>query len=604
MSGIVGMLALRGASCDLRWLQAALALLAQRGPDAQHLWHQGCIGFGHALLRTTHAALTEEQPCTLDERLWITADVRLDNRDELRTRLQVHGQHPAPQATDPLLLLHAYRAWGERCVDYLLGDFAFLLWDQPRQRLFCARDHLGVKPLYYATSPDALLFSNTLACLRLHASVSNTLHEPAIGDYLLFGHNQARDTTIFTDIRGLPPAHTMTWEDGRWSSRRYWQLAEAIGHIRYRQEDDYVAAFRERLDAAVQDRVRTNAVGVAMSGGLDSTALAAMSCKGAKAGASAVNVQAYTIVYKDLIPDTELPYAQAAARALQIPQHLLEADTYPLLAGDVAAVPQPDNLALLPNGHILLRCAAAQSRVLLNGHGGDEIFAPASQYLLSLVRQGKLLQALREGLAAWRVHGACPLGLRRAWGRRRYKQAFLASYPPWLNDDFAQRCHLRQRWQEYIEGLTTPQHPVRPESSMLLGRAVWSAIFSGHDPGVTRVPIEVRYPFLDLRVLSFALSIPPFVWCIRKHLLRQAMRGILPPLVVQRSKQGLRIDPVVANLQQANNQWVDTFQPCDLLQAYVKRRCIPPLYQSQASHTVWLHIRPLMLDLWLCHQYN
>src|SRR5437899_9715369 len=225
MSGIVGMLNLDGAPVDCSLLRRMTDYLAFRGPDKQRVRVTKNVGFGHALLRITEESEREEQPFTLDGRRWIVADARVDARQELIAELRAREQKElASDATDVELILRAYCVWGEDCVKRLLGDFAFAVWDEPRRRLFCARDHLGVKPFFYTQLGETVVFSNTLDCIRLHSWVSPDLNDSAIADFLLFGANQEIDTTSFRDIRRLPPAHTVTWSNGNMQRRRYWAL--------------------------------------------------------------------------------------------------------------------------------------------------------------------------------------------------------------------------------------------------------------------------------------------------------------------------------------------------------------------------------------------
>ena len=160
----------------------------------------------------------------LEGKLWITADARIDARAELIAKLRDHGELCSLSDPDCELILHAYRAWGEKCVEHLLGDFAFAIWDARSRRLFCARDHFGVKPFFYARVGDSFIFSNTLNCVRIHPAVSDELNELAIADFLLFDGNQEPDTTAFSDIRRLRAAHVLSLQDGSLSDRRYWTL--------------------------------------------------------------------------------------------------------------------------------------------------------------------------------------------------------------------------------------------------------------------------------------------------------------------------------------------------------------------------------------------
>ena len=195
MSGIVGFLNRDGAPADRRLLDQMNDFLAFRGPDARDTWIEAAVGFGHTLLRTTWESATEKQPCTLDGRVWITADVRVDGREDLIRQLQAAGRDPSKDVTDPELILHAYHAWSEQCLDHLLGDFSFAIWDGRMQRLFCARDHFGIKQFYYSLAGGKFLFSNTLQCIRLDPAVSARLNDAAIADFLVHGNNQNPATT-------------------------------------------------------------------------------------------------------------------------------------------------------------------------------------------------------------------------------------------------------------------------------------------------------------------------------------------------------------------------------------------------------------------------
>ena len=150
MSGFVGIVNLDNKPIDDRLLGRMTGFMAFRGPDRQRTWHNGSVGFGHALAITTNESERECQPLTLDRQIWIVADARIDARADLLAQLAEKGEAAPGDTTDVELVLRAYRAWGRACVDHLLGDFAFAIWDAPRRELFCARDHLGVKSFFYA----------------------------------------------------------------------------------------------------------------------------------------------------------------------------------------------------------------------------------------------------------------------------------------------------------------------------------------------------------------------------------------------------------------------------------------------------------------------
>ena len=177
MSGIVGIFERHGSPVDRSLLEALVDLLAYRGPDGREIWTAGPVGMGHALLRTVRESAGERQPLSLDGRLWITADARLDRRADLIAEIEGHGPRVPSGAPDSDLILRSYALWGEDCLGHLRGDFAFAIWDAQRRTLFCARDHFGVKPFYYADLGHVFLFSNTLDCLRAHPEVSDELND-------------------------------------------------------------------------------------------------------------------------------------------------------------------------------------------------------------------------------------------------------------------------------------------------------------------------------------------------------------------------------------------------------------------------------------------
>ena len=168
MSGFVGMLNTDQAPLDVALLTEMTAAMAFRGPDAQHSWVNHQVGLGHTLFRTTFEAAGESQPCSLDGTVWIAADVRIDDRARLVQRLRERGREATLAAPDVELILHAYLTWGDACLDHLIGDFAFVLWDERQQRLLAARDQLGVAQLFYTQVDATLLLGNTLHSLLLH----------------------------------------------------------------------------------------------------------------------------------------------------------------------------------------------------------------------------------------------------------------------------------------------------------------------------------------------------------------------------------------------------------------------------------------------------
>ena len=492
------------------------------------------------------------------ENLWLKANARIDGREELIQKLQLIGS-----PSDDELILHAYETWGEGCVNHLIGDFAFAIWDERLQRLFCARDHFGVKPFFYTHISDHFNFSSSLNALRLDPRVSDTLNEIAIGDYLLFGVNQDHSATTFKDIQRLPPGHTLTVVNNAIKIHRYW-TPSIPAEVRFRDSESYVERFSELLSRAVADRLRTDRVAISMSGGLDSTSLTAI------AREQGARVHAFSVVYDSLIPDQERHYSSAAARHLGIPITHVNADRYLLFDGEMD---QPEPFLISPlTGQFneLLRLCAEFSPVALTGYDGDAF-----------------------------MHEPQPSHFRIGTRIRRMlrKQDEDDLIPEWIDESFALRTSLRDRWKQFWTG--PGYEGKRPAAMRALNSKIWTALFEGYDPASTKLDLEVRHPFLDLRLVEFLLAIPATPWCVRKHILRTAMKDKLPPTVLNRQKTGLAGDPALQLARRASVRWLDSFEVSPQLRAFVNLNRRRSVADEQTSDGLWASLRVFALNHWL-----
>lgn len=511
MSGIAGIVNFDGAPIDRDLLTRMTKFMSFRGPDGVEIRAQDNVGFGNALLRTTPGAMLLDKGDVC-----ITGDVRIDGYEG--------------DLTDVERIVGAYEKWGEECVDHLIGDFAFAIWDKRKRRLFCARDHFGVKPFFYSRVGNSFIFSNTLNVLRLDRRVSDELNEAAVKDYLDLGLNQDLSSTVFRDIQRLPGGHTVSLENGAITTRCYW-TPTVKNQVRFRKPDEYVEQFNELLTTAVKDRLRTDRVSISMSGGLDSTSLAVVA-----RALLPQNVHAFTTVYDSLIPDEERHYSSLAAASLGIPIQHLNADNYALFearqAGDLD-VAEPFLLGPFAGQfNDLLRMMGAHGRVALMGYDGDALMNEP--------------------------HGS------------------------------------------YLKRVLTRSIQDRSATIAALQTKVWAPLFEGYDPGSTRLPLEVRHPFIDVRLVDYLLAIPAVPWCRNKHILRCAMKNKLPAAVVNRPKTPLAGDPALQLTRRTGVRWLDNFEVTPQLTRFVNlshRR-------SQAEETpsaLWADLRVFALNHWLTH---
>jgi asparagine synthase (glutamine-hydrolysing) len=606
MSGIAGIVNLDGAPVSRALLDRMAEFLAYRGPDRTEVWARGQVGLVHTMLRTTPESSGERQPASLDGEVWISADARLDGRETLLGALRDGGCRCEQDATEPELLLHAYRLWSEQCVEYLLGDFAFAIWDGRARRLFCARDHFGVKPFFYAEGNGALIFSNTIDAPRLHPGVSEELYEPAIADFLILGYGHDVERTAIAAVRRLAAGHVLIADDGGVRTRRYWSLPVDPPTV-FRHAGDYVERFLELFGRAVGDRLRSNRVAVLMSGGMDSSSVAAMAKRLLERRGGAYELSAHTGIYERLIPYEEGRYASEAAQALGIRWHGFPLDDQELLGlwnQPEFRRAEPEKVPVFPWKLADMLGKPAAGTVVVTGQGSDGLFSSLrKRHCRERLRQGQWGQVAREVGEYLLAEGR----LRRLYLRGHLLRGFgqgtpTRPFPAWLNPELDRRLHLRSRYEQYevaAVGITAPGGAVRPEGWEIMSLPVWPCLFEEYEPEHTGAAVEVRHPFFDLRLVRYVLSLPALPWCSDKELLRRSMRGLLPDEVRLRRKQPVPADHMLAHFRQSKKPWLGNFEAEKGLEKYVDVGLAMEYLQDLREWNLVVHLRPICLNYWL-----
>jgi asparagine synthase (glutamine-hydrolysing) len=551
LNGLVALHA-RGAPVDGQTLARMTAALQPRDPDANRVWADGSVALAAS-------------PARLGDRLFVAADARIDARDDLLARLAGQGRPAAADLSDAELLLHAYDVWAEACLQHLLGDFSFALWDATRRRLLCAVDPLGVKPFYFAERGGLFAGSNSLACVRFHPQVRDDLDEVAVGDFLFSGLYQDRGRTIYADVARLPPGHFLVVDDGGTRLHRYFDWPEpAEGPPR--RAGDVIDGFQELLGRAVADRLRTPRVAVYMSGGLDSTLVALTAKRELARRFGAFELAAFTRVSGGLVPDQERQYAAQAASGLSISIDVQDCDAG-LPFDWVGRLAPPEPIARVALGPELDQAARLGARfsVALTGYDGDALLGAA----IHLHWRDRLVQGRWLGLArdfAWvaaRRRAIPPMGARTmvaGWLARRRGSDAAPVRPPWMRESLWLQAGLAERWRP----------PPRQAAGQARGQALrmfvqpaWRAVFDRYDPALSGVPVDVRHPLLDLRLIRFAFALPAVPWCVDKELLRRSAAG-LPDDVRRRPKTPLAGDFDAALFRRQWRAGMIPWQACEL----------------------------------------
>jgi asparagine synthase (glutamine-hydrolysing) len=608
MSGIAAIGLRHEAPIDPQLLASMERVLAQRGPDRGGQWTGERFALVHTLFRTVDESAREEQPLTFDGRVWITADARIDAREELVRELRAHDRAASLLEPDVHLILHAYHVWGTACLEHLLGDFAFAIVDRRTQRLFAARDHLGVKPLFWAGVPDGIMVSNMLDCVRRYPQVSDTLNDSFICDFLLFGWNTDVAASAFADIHRLPPAHRLEWTPEGMRIERYWTLT-IPEIVRRRRQRDYIEAFTEVLRQAIADRLRTDKVVISLSGGMDSASIAATMMPLLARRSPPTAVQAVTAVYDRLIPDQERYYAGLVARHLGIPIEFVAGDDLECFGPDwdtaAAQYPEPAERGL-PLPGVFAERLGAHGRVVLSGDGGDEVVSAPHRYFHKLLREGRygrlLIEYYRDSVARpkyrlWDVWARCFIRIvqpQDGWSPP------IDEFPEWIDPDLVRRFDLHSHWKKFwqpqpTDVKTPPGHLAL--SSYLLPHALANDAASGQ-----RVAVESRYPYLDLRVIQCVWSLPVIPFRYAKFVSRKAVLGTLPRQVVERPKKALAGDPCEAVMSLVSRK------RClfDDLATEVSAYCVrgPMSNKPQSTGLEWAPLRAFELASWLRHRRN
>lgn len=572
MCGIAGELAFHGAAPVARErVDAMRDSMAHRGPDGAGTWvsEDGAVGLGHRRLAVIDLSDAAAQPMAGgDGRLRLVFNGEIYNHGELRRELEREGRRRwATDHSDTEVILHAYEAWGMDMLHRFRGMWAFALWDDRRRELWLARDRVGVKPLYYAPHPGGLVFASEIRALLRHPALPRAVDEAALYHYLSFLATPGPDT-LFAGVRKLPGGCLLRVDaEGRVEERRWWDVWDHARPLRGASDAELAERVLHELTEAVRlRRVSDVPVGVFLSGGIDSSANAAL-FSADRAGP----VKTFSIGYAGDHPSApdELGHARRVAAALGTEHHerrLTEDDLVGFLPEMVRLQDEPLADPVCVPVHFLARMARAEGVVVAQvGEGADELFwgYPGWKRALELERWNALpvpAAVKRAGLLALRAAGKGrshpyellrrgAAGLPLFWGgaeafgevrkRSLLSPALLGRLPAGLTSWEAVRP-VRER---FLQAAWEPS-PLHWMSYLDLRMRLPELLLMRVDKMCMGAGVEGRVPFLDHRLVELAFSIPAAAKTRGgdlKHLLKSAVRGVVPDEVLRRPKQGFGV---------------------------------------------------------------
>jgi len=335
-----------------------------------------------------------------------------------------------------------------------------------------------------------------------------------------------------------------------------------------------------------------------MSGGLDSTSVAAIARDRLDNNST---LHAFTIVYDNLIPDEERYYSTAAANHIGVPITHINADGYSLYEEQVPGdMTQAEPFLLSPftaQFNELLRLSADCGRVALTGWDGDAFMnEPPKSYFSSSAKKLHLKDlAAGMGWYVWTQRALPPIGFRTRIKSMLGKRPFTADLPKWIDEAFAKRINLRER----LENSEGNPGGTRPLAMQALASKVWASLFEGYDAGATNLCLEIRHPFIDVRLVEYLLAIPAVPWCVNKHILRLAMRDQLPAAVLNRPKTALAGDPALQLARDGSVRWLDSFEVSPQLNDFVNLNLRRSIADEQTPDGLWANLRIFALNYWL-----
>jgi asparagine synthase (glutamine-hydrolysing) len=525
--------------------------------DRSATWLNDSIGLGHLMLYNTPESLHEQlpfyDPSTATS---ITADARIDNRVELFEKLSIQLTEQN-EITDSTLILKAYEKYGEDCVQHLIGDFAFAIYDEQKQQLFCARDQMGIKPFFYYNDADCFVFASEKKGILALPDTDKTIDRQFLYNKLIPFYDQPVDLTLYKKIKRLPPANSLTFNilKKEYNLKRYWTL-DADKQIELDSIEEYHKQLLVHFDEAVRCRTRTAfPIGAELSGGLDSSAITGAAQKFLKQNNQHLltfsNTLPNGVIDENLLQMDERKYMDEviAFNHIEQPVYVTESVWDNKQEELDFALYVDDGLETwYPGWQLPGRKAAMERnvRTLLSGFPGDQMVTSLSKawfldhleqkkylkYVKGVSKPGEPFPILSPLIPHWFKYGVKivkeQFGLYNPITKAaskifhipgRYKKK-LEDYL-WRDPVFRERLKSFRHWQKFI--LLKPIIAHRLESETR-----YSLYFR----------IEPRFPMADIRLTQFFSSIPnhlKYGGPLGRDIFRQSVGKYLPPLIRQRT---------------------------------------------------------------------
>ena len=549
MCGIAGIVDLGGGPVEQGDVARMCQALVHRGPDEGGFHFAPSLGLGMRRLRVIDLEGGSQPVHDEDARIWVVFNGEIYNFRELRRALEGKG-HRFYTRTDTEVIAHLYQDHGPACVDWLRGMFAFAIWDERQRQLMVARDRLGVKPLYWTLAGKRLCFASEMKAILQLPEIERRLDWASLDHLLTFLTTPATES-IVEGIHKLEPGHLLLASaEAGVQVRRYW--APRFEPDYAKPESHFVEGVRGLLEESVKLRLVSDVpLGAFLSGGLDSSAVVANMAR-----LMDQPVKTFSIGFSESDFD-ELPYARMVAERFGTDHHelVLEPSVLEIVEDIAWYLDEPFGDSSAIPTYLVSRLAAEHVTVVLSGDGGDELFAGYERYLIEAREREAIPNGVRGALRA--LGRLMPDGMKgRAFirhhgieGAQRYLDAstlFREDQKRRLlrPDAYAQVLAARPRRDASLAMLSGDGHWLSEIQNMDIARSLPLDILTKVDRMSMAHSLESRGPLLDHVLVEFVATIPPALQLRNgsgKHVLKQAMRGVLPDAVIDRRKQGFGV---------------------------------------------------------------
>ncbi|MEM8897148.1 MAG: asparagine synthase (glutamine-hydrolyzing) [Bacteroidota bacterium] len=550
--------------------------LYYRGPDDSGQYISGNVGLGFRRLSIIDLEGGHQPLANEDETIWIAFNGEVYNFQEIKKVLEAKG-HVFRTNTDSEVVVHAYEEYGEACVDHLRGMFAFAIWDENKQQLFCVRDRFGIKPFFYYMDHDKFIFGSEIKAIMASGEIRNELDIHGLDSYLAFQYI-AGERTIYEAIKKLKPAHTLTIRPrdshNRITIKRYWETKYEPDFSK--TEEDWIEELDEVLTESVKLRLISDVpLGAFLSGGIDSSSVVGLMSK-----LSSSPVKTFSIGFKEK-KFNELPYAREVAARYNTEHHeqIIEPESVELLPLLVRAYDEPfADSSAIPTYYVS-KFAREYVTVVLSGDGGDELFAGYNHYpKWAKIHKYNVTPAGFNKLVWGSIHKMIPTKVKGkgiTYLLSQDRNYFGSSAKTWNIPERA-ALYKRELWKKLADAPAEKyrENIIRSvDSKDFIWRMQQADMHSYMTDDVLtkvdrvsmRVSLEARVPILDHKVAELSFKIPTSFKLRgddKKYILKKAMAKYLPESVVSHRKQGFSV-PL--------KQWFK-----DDLKAYVHDKLVNP----------------------------